>query len=55
MVEIWTLERIADELGEDVAARAARLAVRHVDDGEPYLTDDELQRIYADLLIENRD
>ena len=54
-MKIWTLTQIADKHGEEIAKRAARLAVPHADDGEPYLTDDELQRIYADLLLENRD
>jgi hypothetical protein len=54
VVEIWTIDRIADELGEDVATRAARLAVRS-GPGGPYLTGEEVQHLLADLMVENRD
>ena len=49
------LSEIAAEYGEDIATRAAILAVRQADDGEPFLMPEELERIFADLLAEGRD
>jgi hypothetical protein len=46
---------IESEFGEDAAARAARVAVRGKKGEEPYLTPEEVDRLFADLKLEDRD
>jgi hypothetical protein len=44
------MSEIADNYGLDAARLAARLAVRtHPDTGEPWLADDEVERLLAEL------
>jgi hypothetical protein len=48
VADLWPLHRIRAELGDEVAVLAARVAVRQAPDGEPYLADEELERLLAD-------
>jgi hypothetical protein len=54
VVDLWPLSRIEAELGEDVARRAARMAVRSGPEG-PFMTSEEVQHLLAELMTEGRD
>jgi hypothetical protein len=54
-MKVWTLSTIEAEFGQDVAAKAARAVMRGGKGEEPYLTPEELNRLFADLMLDGRD
>ena len=52
--QVVFLHQIEAQYGAEVAARAAHLAVRD-GAGGPYLTPEEVEGVFADLLMDGRD